>query len=310
MNVTVKISSLEGTISERNTSDLLDNPALRHAGAQQALPSDLYVVVSLWADNKPLIPPFRTAHKTFKSKSNYAWNESLSLPIKYRDLPLSAQLAITVYDIAGPREVAVVGGSTMRLFGKKATLKKGKQRLYLWKGKEADGGVESETPSKVGLKDEMGRLEKLVKKHERGDITRMDWLDKLAFRQIEKIHAVSLRVGRNGVQAKLMLWCRRLNRTSRTTCSSTSTCLASTSLSCSAKRCAAIAGIVRGAFANTCRDSGIPTRHPRLPLPLRLHPCDLRSSCSDHPHFLLLLPTRRCSSLHYCRPRNCEGELR
>lgn len=191
LNVTVKISSLEGTIPERNTSDLLDNPALRHAGAQQALPSDLYVVISLWADNKPLIPPFQTAHKTFKSKANYVWNESLSLPIKYRDLPLSAQLAITVYDIAGPRQVAVVGGSTMRLFGKKATLKKGKQRLFLWKGKEADGGVESETPSKIGLKDEMGRLEKLVKKHERGDITRMDWLDKLAFRQIEQIHAVS-----------------------------------------------------------------------------------------------------------------------
>ena len=79
------------------------------------------------------------------------------------------------------------------MFGNKSTLKKGKQRLYLWKGREGDAKRrESETPSKVGLKDEMGRLEKLVKKQERGDVERLDWLDKLAFRQIEKIHKVSL----------------------------------------------------------------------------------------------------------------------
>jgi hypothetical protein len=198
LQVSLKIASLEGPLVSLSTpvslSTLLANPSLKHAGSQQPLASSLYVSISLWADNKPLLPSVRTAHKSFKSKSNYAWNESFTLPIKYRDLPLSSQLAITVYDIAGPQSVAVVGGATMRLFGKKDTLKKGKQRLFLWRGVEADGSTESETPSKVGLKDEMGRLEKLVKKHERGDVTRMDWLDKLAFRQIEKIHAVSSEV--------------------------------------------------------------------------------------------------------------------
>lgn len=187
--IVLKIGAFEGTLPTTSLSRLLDEPELRHDGSAQAVPSDLYVTVQLWADNKPLIPTVQTAHKAFKSRTNIAWQESLSLPIKYRDLPLSAQLAITVWDIAGPLKKTVIGGSTLRLFGKKQTLKKGKQRLFLWPKQQADGSVETETPSKVGLKDEMGRLEKLVKQHERGDIARMDWLDKLAFRQIERIHA-------------------------------------------------------------------------------------------------------------------------
>lgn len=189
---TIKLASLEGTIPTASLSSLLDHPHLKHAGAQQSIPSDLYVTVSLYADNKVLCLPIRSSHKVFRSKANYVWNETIQFPIKYRDLPLSTQLVVNVHDIAGPLEPVVLGGSTLRLFGKKSTLKKGKQRLFLWKGVEGDGRVETGTSSKVGIKDEMGRLEKLVKKHESGDITRMDWLDKLAFRKIEQIHAVSI----------------------------------------------------------------------------------------------------------------------
>jgi phosphatidylinositol 3-kinase len=34
----------------------------------------------------------------------------------------------------------------------------------------------------------MDRLEKLVKRHEQGDLPRLDWLDNLAFRKIEQLH--------------------------------------------------------------------------------------------------------------------------
>ena len=34
----------------------------------------------------------------------------------------------------------------------------------------------------------MDRLEKLVKRHEQGDLPRVDWLDNLAFRKIEQLH--------------------------------------------------------------------------------------------------------------------------
>lgn len=41
------------------------------------------------------------------------------------------------------------------------TLRRGKHRLLLWPGQEADGSAETRTPSKVDIKDEMGRLEKV-----------------------------------------------------------------------------------------------------------------------------------------------------
>lgn len=82
-----------------------------------------------------------------------------------------------------------VGGSTLRLFGKKWNLRRGKHRLVLWPGVEADGSLETSTPSKLATQDEMGRLEKLVKKYERGDLPKNDWLDKMSFRKMEEIHA-------------------------------------------------------------------------------------------------------------------------
>lgn len=42
-----------------------------------------------------------------------------------------------------------------------STLRRGKHRLFLWRGQEADGSVDTHTPSKTGAKDEMGRLEKV-----------------------------------------------------------------------------------------------------------------------------------------------------
>ncbi|KAK4046921.1 Phosphatidylinositol (PI) 3-kinase [Microbotryomycetes sp. JL201] len=191
VQLAIRLASLQGSIEQHSLTQLLDQPQLKHAGHNQQLASDLFVTVALFSGNKLLCRPIQSAHKAFKSKDSYTWNETLTLPVKVRDLAEDAQLALTVYDILGPGQLNLVGGSTLRLFGKKHTLRKGKQRLYLWRGREADGATDSNTPSKLALRqDEMGRLEKLVKRHERGDVQRMDWLDKLAFRKIEQIHAL------------------------------------------------------------------------------------------------------------------------
>jgi phosphatidylinositol 3-kinase len=110
-----------------------------------------------------------------------SWNEWITFPIRYCDLPLSSQITFTVWDIAGPRSAVPVGGSTFKLFGKKwyssirrarkssdiasgiRTLRRGKHRLFLWAGREADGSDDSTTPSKLGARDEMGRLEKVCR---------------------------------------------------------------------------------------------------------------------------------------------------
>ena len=48
-----------------------------------------------------------------------SWNEWLTLPIKYSDLPRNAQLALTIWDIYGSRDAVPVGGTTVSVFGKK-----------------------------------------------------------------------------------------------------------------------------------------------------------------------------------------------
>lgn len=68
---------------------------------------------------------------------------------------------------------------------------------------EPDGQIPSNTNGKLGIRNEMDRIEKvylfqafsvkphhkqLLKKHEAGEIERVDWLDSLVFREIEKIH--------------------------------------------------------------------------------------------------------------------------
>ncbi|KAF5392397.1 hypothetical protein D9757_001549 [Collybiopsis confluens] len=194
--VTFRISQLEGIRKPRSFTEVLDNPELKFHGLQSSILSDLYVICQLIADNKPLTIPFRTSFKAFKN--GYIWNEWITLPIRYCDLPLSAQITFTVWDIAGPRSAVSVGGTTFRLFGKKWTLRRGKHRLLLWQGIEADGSADSTTPSKIpGATDEMGRLEKLVKKYERGDLPKSEWLDKLSFRKMEEIHSAETQKSSN-----------------------------------------------------------------------------------------------------------------
>ena len=193
---------------------------------------------------------YQTCYKAFRRASSSSsplsslsrdFNELIVFPIRLADLPLSSQVTFTVWDATdvseledplasegngsggGTRQGAergiqpakVIGGSTMKLFGKKGTLKKASHRLYLWPNQAGDGSAETSTPSKVASepgkkRDEMARLEKvcrvheadpcharltslfpsqLIKLHERSDLPHLLWLDKLAYRQIEKVHA-------------------------------------------------------------------------------------------------------------------------
>ncbi|ORX43564.1 phosphoinositide 3-kinase [Hesseltinella vesiculosa] len=78
--------------------------------------TDYYVTVQVYGDNKPLTLPVRTKFKAFRHQLK--WDEWLTLPIKYCDLPSSAQLAVSVWCTRSPRKVTPIGGSTMSIFGK------------------------------------------------------------------------------------------------------------------------------------------------------------------------------------------------
>ena len=189
------------------------------------------MTAQLWADSKPLTVPVQTAYKHFKS--GRVWNEWLSLPINYSDAPITSQLAITVWDLSpvggeGASGHAIpFGGTTVPLFDKEHTLKKGRQRCYIHRHKGADGLSSSSTPTTIAIPrksrqngeiqashmddrvQEMERLEALMKKHEMGEIPENKWLDQLVFRQIEKLERSVLR---KSEQPRLSSWDSRNER--------------------------------------------------------------------------------------------------
>lgn len=62
--------------------------------------------------------------------------------------------------------------------------------LRVWIDAEADGNTDTSTPGKGkdSSKNQMQRLAKLAKKHRNGQIPKVDWLDRLTFREIEMIN--------------------------------------------------------------------------------------------------------------------------
>ncbi|XP_028821207.1 phosphatidylinositol 3-kinase catalytic subunit type 3 isoform X2 [Denticeps clupeoides] len=197
-NVQLKIGSLEGRRELKSYKALLEDPMLRFSGLYQENCSDLYVTCQVFAEGKPLALPVRTSYKAFSTRWN--WNEWLRLPVKYPDLPQNAQVALTVWDIYGPGRATPVGGTTVTLFGKYGMFRQGMHDLKVWPGVEGDGEEPTSTPGRTSstlAEDQMGRLAKgpdfevlsdLTKAHRQGHMVKVDWLDRLTFREIEMIN--------------------------------------------------------------------------------------------------------------------------
>ncbi|KAJ5397581.1 Phosphatidylinositol 3-kinase [Penicillium cosmopolitanum] len=203
--VWVKIGTLEGKQKQIPFSRLIQDPALRYLGSTQNPVSDLFVTVQLWSDSKPLGVPMQTAYKAFKASRT--WNEWLRMPMPIKDVPRNSQLAITAWDIsplAGDKSHYVpYGGTTIQLFDSEGKLKMGRQKCKFYRHKAADGFSSTTTPStpppkrrRQGARDPLGlspeeeeleRIEVLIKKHEMGEIARIDWMDQMVFRQLEKL---------------------------------------------------------------------------------------------------------------------------
>lgn len=183
------------------------DPSLRHLGSNQNPNSDLYATVELWTGSKQLGVKMQTSYKYFKSSRT--WNEWLHMPVPIKDAPRDTQFAITVWDLQpmggnGFHDHSVpFGGTTISLFDENGVLKKGRQKCKVYRHKAADGYSNTSTPSTeppkrrsrldwveegpTPIELELERLEGLLKKHELGEIPRIDWQDQHVFRAVEKI---------------------------------------------------------------------------------------------------------------------------
>ena len=149
---------------------------------------DYYITAQLWADDRKIGPPVNTGFGKLATVQQYNWNSVLTFAAKYASLPVTAQITLTIWDISNPNQHVPFGGTTVSLFSKRAILRKGRQKLHIWEGVEGDGSTRSQTPGKLYRSNPLDEIEKLIKKWTQGRLNRVDWLDKLAPRAIERIN--------------------------------------------------------------------------------------------------------------------------
>ncbi|XP_076443450.1 phosphatidylinositol 3-kinase catalytic subunit type 3-like isoform X2 [Babylonia areolata] len=172
--------TLEGIRQRYTLKELRDDPAKRFSDG------DFYVTCQVFSEGRAMALPVQTSYKAFSSRWN--WNEWLQLPIQLSSLPRNAVLALTIWDIEGTFRAVPVGGTSIRLYSKRGKLRKGMHDLRVWPDVVADGSEASTTPGKAKTNDLMDRLSKMTKKHRNGHMIKCDWLDRLAFREIEMIN--------------------------------------------------------------------------------------------------------------------------
>lgn len=114
-----------------------------------------------------------------------SWNEWLTFPVKFSDLPRDALIGFTIWDAFGPNEVRPVGGTAISIFGKYGSVRRGIYDLKIWP--DVIASHDNSTPGKPLKSDEASKLKKLKKKYENGQMLKVDWLDKLTFPEAERL---------------------------------------------------------------------------------------------------------------------------
>lgn len=153
----------------------------------------VFVVAKLVASGEVLGLECRTSHAE-AGANGCAWDDWLTFSIKYRDLPHSTQLTLTCWEMRDGRPTTLLGGAAMPMFNKRGRLKTGPQDLKVCEGVEPSGkpGAGCNCPGKLSLRDRgrLGQLEHLVQMYQRGDVPQLDWLDKLAFKEIDRMRSL------------------------------------------------------------------------------------------------------------------------
>jgi hypothetical protein len=96
---------------------------------------DCYVSLQLLDDGAPLHPFARSTQLGVARAGRVQWNEWVALPVRVRDLPRSAQLAVRVW-AAGNELVA---GATIMAFDHRLALRRGLSPAVLWRSGVAGG---------------------------------------------------------------------------------------------------------------------------------------------------------------------------
>lgn len=136
---------MEGINPKPSYEKLLEQPLLRFSGLYSEVCAPLIVRAQIFNKGKPFGLPVTTSYKSFTKRWRYiifcfnvfnsqytfvkniifpnSWNEWISLPLQISDLPRTSILALTILDCIGPGKIAIVGGTSISLFGKRGVFR-------------------------------------------------------------------------------------------------------------------------------------------------------------------------------------------
>ncbi|XP_052870088.1 phosphatidylinositol 3-kinase catalytic subunit type 3 [Anopheles cruzii] len=192
--ISIKIGTLEGENVGHSFEQLIEQPLLKFSGMYTEKTPALKVKLVIFDNGEAVGLPICTSHKHFTTR--WSWNEWVTLPLRFTDISRNSVLGLTIYDCAGGREkTTVVGGTSITFFSTNGLFRQGLYDLKVWPQVEPDGSTDSSTPGKcanAGVS-QMQRLSKLAKKHRNGQMNKIDWLDRLTFRELEVINEMEKR---------------------------------------------------------------------------------------------------------------------
>eukprot|EP01132_Coremiostelium_polycephalum_P006787 gene6787-8421_t len=185
----IKICSLEGKRKKENAPETInkwiDDPYLKNSSLYKDKTLDLYITCTLYSDGKPLCSPEQTSYNPFSGDNK--WDEAIILPIKHQDLPFDTMIVFTIWDIHSPSKKVPMGGTCFKVFGRNRIERRGKHKLIIIQDREGDGTDPTSTDGQIHGKDEVYRLEKLIKKYDRNLLPHCEWLDIYAQSEMNKI---------------------------------------------------------------------------------------------------------------------------
>lgn len=114
---------MEGKKRQPDYEKLLEDPILRFSGLYSEECPSFQVSLQIFNKGKPYCLPVYTSYKAFTKR--WSWNEWVTLPLQFSDLPRTAMLVLTVLDCAGAGKIDVIGGTAISLFGKNGMFRQG-----------------------------------------------------------------------------------------------------------------------------------------------------------------------------------------
>eukprot|EP00808_Paulinella_micropora_P001594 g58755.t1 len=195
LDVRIKICGIKGKLPPFPSS----SSSLPLASSQE--PQELYITAAIYANGMPLGLEQSTTDRPWRQGLNLS--EWIRFPVKYRDLPPTSRIVLTVWGVPPPflptqlstllegspsHEAQPLAGTSIPVFSSKGRVKLGRRRLLLWPGREGDGAINSSTPYVSGEMSDADRLEKVMRDYDQKELPTVKWLDKLTVKQIDRLH--------------------------------------------------------------------------------------------------------------------------